>query len=92
MSKIKFILVALSISLILALAAFPLAASAKSPLPPPLPAGSTGLTARIVATSGQTISGKVDATGCDIGIYIGPGITNVKVKDATISGANEKES
>ena len=46
--------------------------------------------AKIVAHSGQTISGLVDATGYDIGIYIGPGIRNVTVKGATVSGAHDE--
>ena len=37
-----------------------------------LQAGNTGLTASIVAHPGQTITGAVDATGCDLGIYVGP--------------------
>jgi parallel beta-helix repeat protein len=55
------------------------------------PAGTTGLTAKIVATpSGQTISGlTIDATGCDIGVYVGPGIVNVTISGNTISGAND---
>jgi len=43
----------------------------------------TALTAYISATSGQTITGFINATGKDIGVYIGPGVKNVKVKDAT---------
>ncbi len=53
-----------------------------------LPAGSTGLTAAVVATSNQTISGVVNATGCDNGIYIGPGVSGVTVNGAYITGAN----
>src|SRR5665213_2327968 len=41
-------------------------------------AGSTGLTSALVATSSQQITGQtVDASGCNIGIYIGPNVTNV---------------
>jgi hypothetical protein len=71
------------LSTVIALVAFPLGASAAS-------AGGTGLTAAVVATSGQKISGTIDATGYDIGIYIGPGVHNVKVIGATISGANDE--
>ena len=53
-------------------------------------AGSTGLTAAIVATNGQTINGPVPATGCDIGIYVGPGVTPVTISAATVSGANDE--
>ena len=58
-------------------------------------AGSTGLTAAQVATTNQTISASVDATGCDIGIYVPPGVTGVTIGGATssdgitVSGAND---
>ena len=52
-------------------------------------AGNTGLSAAVVATSRQTIShGTLDATGCDIGIYIGAGARYVTVRDMTVTGAN----
>ena len=88
MRKSNFIFVGMFIALIVALVGFPLAASAKTTPPPP--PNNTGLTAKIVAHSGQTISGLVDATGYDIGIYIGPGVRNVTVKRATVSGANDE--
>lgn len=47
-----------------------------------------GLTAKVVATAGQTIHWKIDATGCDVGIYIGPTANQVNVQGATVSGAN----
>ena len=87
MKKLKFIFVGMPLALILTLVAFPWTASAKSNPPvPPVPPN--GLTAYINATSGQTITGFINATGKDIGVYIGPGVKNVKVKDATIFGAN----
>ncbi len=53
-------------------------------------AGSTGLTAAIVATANQSISGQtVNAAGCDIGIYVGPGVTGVTITGSTIIGAND---
>lgn len=52
-------------------------------------AGSTGLTAAVVATNGQKITGTIDATGCDVGVYVGPGTTHVTITKATISGAND---
>ena len=52
-------------------------------------AGTTGLNALIIAHSGQTITGAVDASGCDIGIYVGPGVHGVTVARATVSGAND---
>lgn len=54
-----------------------------------LTAGNTGLTAAVVATSGQTITGTINASGCDVGVYIGPGIVNVLITHATITGAND---
>jgi len=51
------------------------------------PAGSTGFTAVVVAHHGQTISGTINASGCDLGVYVGPGITGVTVAGATITGA-----
>lgn len=52
-------------------------------------AGSTGLTAALVATSGQYITGNVNASGCDVGIFIGPGLVGVTVANATVTGAND---
>jgi hypothetical protein len=60
-------------------------------------AGSTGLTAALVATTNNQViaTQTVDATGCDIGIYVGPSITGVTIggssaSDAvTVSGAND---
>lgn len=49
-----------------------------------------GLTAKVIATSGQIISGNIDATGYDVGIYIGPGVRNVIVTRATVSNANDE--
>ncbi len=67
-----------------------------------LAAGSTGLTAAIVATTANKIidqttvgSPTVDATGCDLGIYVGPGVSGVTIggssasEGLTISGAND---
>ena len=51
------------------------------------PAGSTGLTAKVVATAGQHVSGRIDATGCQIGVYVGPGVGGVVIARAQISGA-----
>ncbi|MCL6106912.1 MAG: right-handed parallel beta-helix repeat-containing protein [Actinobacteria bacterium] len=49
-----------------------------------------GFTAKIVAFSGETISGNVDATGYDLGIYVGPGVHNVLIKGVKVSGANNE--
>jgi parallel beta-helix repeat protein len=51
-------------------------------------AGTTGLTTIMVAHSGQVISGKtIDATGCDVGIFVPAGSTNVVIMRDDISGA-----
>jgi Right handed beta helix region len=59
-------------------------------------AGATGLTAAVVAVNGTPITTQtVNATGCDIGIYVGPGVDNVTIGGATpadavsVSGAND---
>src|ERR1035441_6148255 len=55
-----------------------------------LPAGNTGLTAKVILTSNQQLTGtKIDATGCDIGIYVGPGTEKVVIRGVTVTGANE---
>jgi hypothetical protein len=53
------------------------------------PAGTTGLTAAKVAVSGESISGPVDASGCDVGIFVGPGLSHVVIENATVTGAND---
>lgn len=52
-------------------------------------AGTTGMTARVVVTTATVVSGEVDATGCDLGIYVGPGAEGAVVDGATVSGAND---
>ncbi|MBN9610415.1 MAG: right-handed parallel beta-helix repeat-containing protein [Actinobacteria bacterium] len=53
-------------------------------------AGTSGFTAAVVATAGQRIARRrVDATGCDVGIYIGPGTTHVTVAGVSVSGASD---
>lgn len=49
----------------------------------------SGLTAKVVAKTGQTISGVIDATGCDVGVYVGAGVTGVVIQHATITNAND---
>lgn len=52
-------------------------------------AGGSGLSAAVVAHAHQTIADRtIDATGCDIGIYIGPGATHVTVAGVTVENAN----
>jgi len=55
-----------------------------------LTAGSTGLTTKVILTSSQQLTGTaITATGCDLGIYIGPGTDNVLISGVTVTGANE---
>lgn len=49
-----------------------------------------GFTAAVVAHTGQKISGTIDASGYDVGVYIGPGVHGVTVSGATIKGANDE--
>lgn len=51
--------------------------------------GGTGLSAAVVAHPHQRISRKVvDATGCDIGIYVGASVRHVSIRSTTVTGAN----
>lgn len=53
-------------------------------------AGTTGLTAAVVAHDGQRIQNVVvNAAGCDVGIYVGPGADDVTISHVYVSGANE---
>lgn len=52
-----------------------------------LPAAQSGLDAAVVASSGEELTGRVDATGCDIGIYVPPGSEDVVIERANIFGA-----
>jgi hypothetical protein len=55
-----------------------------------LTAGSTGMTTKVILTSNQQLIGTtVNATGCDLGIYIGPGTDNVQISGVTVTGSNE---
>lgn len=51
--------------------------------------GNSGMSAAVVAHAGQTIAHRtVRATGCDIGIYVGSGVTHVRIDAVTVKGAN----
>ncbi|MDG6925558.1 MAG: right-handed parallel beta-helix repeat-containing protein [Nitrososphaerota archaeon] len=78
----------LSLLLLFVLPAFPAAAAATA-TSDCVSAGSTGLTTVVVAFAGETISGSVNATGCDLGVYVPPGANGVMVTHAVITGANE---
>ncbi|TAM62877.1 MAG: hypothetical protein EPN50_06410 [Chloroflexota bacterium] len=54
------------------------------------PAGDTGLTAAVIVPSGAHVHGlDVNAAGCDIGIFVGPGSTGTMVTGSTVRGAND---
>jgi len=65
-------------------------ASADEPAPDCSQAGTSGFTAAVVAAAGQTISRRtINATGCDVGIYVdAPDVTisQVTVKNANAAG------
>ncbi|MGH3260408.1 MAG: hypothetical protein ACRDNS_00275 [Trebonia sp.] len=49
----------------------------------------SGLTAAVVASPGQTIANQtIDATGCDIGIYVGKGVAHVRITSVTVENAS----
>ena len=52
-------------------------------------AGSTGLTAAedVVA---NVSGGSIDATGCDVGLYVAPGNNGITISGVTVSGANDE--
>lgn len=51
-------------------------------------AGSTGLTAAVVVTSSVSRL-KIDAQGCDVGIYVPPGTSGITISRVTVTGAND---
>lgn len=54
------------------------------------PAGDTGLTAAVIARSGAHLRGlRVNAAGCDIGIFVGPGSRGTSITGSTVTGAND---
>lgn len=52
-------------------------------------AGSTGLTAKVISQPFELISGFVNASGCDVGIYVGPSGSPVAIEGATVVDAND---
>ncbi len=84
----KIVLISILSILVLSLFAFP-GISVYASTPSCHPAGTSGLTARIIARSNQVITGKINAVGCDVGIYVGHGVTNVVITHATVTGAND---
>jgi hypothetical protein len=51
--------------------------------------GIGNLTAAVIAHPGELITGQIDATGYNFGVYIGPGVTGVLVYHAHIFGASD---
>ena len=51
--------------------------------------GPIPLTAAQVAVAGDTISGPVDATGCDIGVYVPSGVPGVTITNAQVHDADQ---
>jgi hypothetical protein len=47
----------------------------------------TGLTARVIASSGAHVTGLVNAEGCDIGVFVPRGAQDVTIEHAVITGA-----
>jgi Right handed beta helix region len=87
-SRSNFVILSTLSILLLAMIAPRAAASSSSS--ECVPAGATGLTAVEVASSHQTIKRvSINAEGCDVGIYIGPGTNDVTVKNVKITGAND---
>jgi parallel beta-helix repeat protein len=81
MNRKELLLVALmGTALLMTISAIPVMA---------VPADDTGFTAKIVATTGQMITGAVNATGYDVGIYVGPSVTGVVIRNAQVFGAND---
>ncbi len=52
-------------------------------------AGSTGLTAAQVVTTNLTGPQTIDATGCDVGIFVPPGTSGITITDVTVNNAND---
>ena len=65
-------------------------AGAASPAGGCVPAGASKLTAKLVAHAHETVTGTVEASGCDIGIYVPPGAVGVVVRGATVTGAADQ--
>ncbi len=53
------------------------------------PIGIGNLTAKVIAYPGEIITGQINATGYNFGVFIGPGVTNVLVYHAHIYGASD---
>jgi nitrous oxidase accessory protein NosD len=65
------------------------AVAAQSPAAGCVSAGDTGLTTVMVASSGQHIHGTIDASACNLGIFVGPGVHDVVISHTTITGSKD---
>ncbi|MGP6220654.1 right-handed parallel beta-helix repeat-containing protein [Caldiplasma sukawensis] len=52
--------------------------------------GIGNMTAKVIAKSNEVITGNINASGYTVGVYIGPGVTNVTVVGANITDANSE--
>jgi parallel beta-helix repeat protein len=78
----------LAIVLLLGLSMIPVAIHSAMATSSCSPAGTTGLTTFMTASSHQVISNRtINAIGCDVGIFVPPGSTNVVIMKSDISGA-----
>lgn len=78
----------LAIVLLLGLSMIPVAIRPALATASCTPAGTTGLTTLMIAHSHQVISGKtIEATGCDVGIFVPPGSKQIVITKNDISGA-----
>lgn len=88
--KLSILISTASLFLLLFLAVFAVQGTALAASNTCVQAGSTTLTAAMVISSSQTISGTtLNATGCDIGIYVSPGTSGVTINGVTVTGANQ---
>jgi nitrous oxidase accessory protein NosD len=67
----------------------PAVAAAQTPSAACLAAGDTGLTTVVVASPGQHIHGTIDASACNVGVYVGPGVNDVVISHTTITGSKD---
>ncbi len=74
---------------VVAATAVPAAAAAATTPQSCLNAGQTGLTTVMVAHSGDRVHRTIDASACDLGIYVGPGTRDVLISHSTITGSHD---
>jgi len=71
-----------------------LAAGASSARPNSIPSckpvATTGLTAMVVTGTANLTGTTIEATGCDVGIYVPPGSATITISGVTVSGAKDE--